>query len=127
MSTSLVHVLTVIGKAASEVEAACEDLLGRRVQHHANSYGTDDWSPVDHEAIAGFCTSLLKHVSKLPILYYAQYLDTWSVADSRFRLLEWSDGRKRQIYGASFGVVFYPSEFSENLLAQVKKYRRRKL
>src|SRR5262249_53589745 len=80
----------------------------------------------DHEAIAYFCVSLINVVHQLPILYSAQYLDGSSVADSQFRLLEWPDGRKRLINGTRFGVVYYPSEFVQDLLTQIKKYRRRK-
>jgi hypothetical protein len=127
MSTSLVHVLTIVGKAAQDVEAACNELLGRRIERSSNSFGTDDWSDRDHKDIVKFCTQLLDAVRDLPVLYYAQYLDAWSVADSRFFLLEWPDGRRRQICGANYGMVFYPSRQRDALLAQIKKKRRTKL
>jgi len=75
LSTSIVHVLTVIGKSAAEVEAACEDLLGRRIVSSAKSYGSSDWTDRDHEDIEKFCMSLLGAAGNLPIYYYAQYLD----------------------------------------------------
>jgi hypothetical protein len=127
MSTNLVHVLTVIGKAAGEVEVACEELLGRRVEFDPNCYGSEDWSESDHRAIADFCSSLINAATDLPVIYYARFLDTWTVADSRFWLLEWPDGRRRQVCGESFGFAFYPSEFSQGLLAQIRAFRRRKL
>src|SRR5262249_27256619 len=63
----------------------------------------------------------------LPVLYYAQYLDSWDVADSRFRLLKWRDRRSRQIFGSMFGLVFYPSRFCEDLLSQIKSYRKTRI
>lgn len=127
MSTNLVHVLTVIGKAARQVHAACEELLGRRVERHPKSYGSEDWSEAHHKAIEEFSLSLINTAPDLPILYYARYLDSWDVADSRFSLLQWPDGRRRQICGDLFGLVFYPSEFCQSLLAQIKTLRRKKL
>jgi hypothetical protein len=129
MSTSLVHILTVIGKAAVDVEAACENMLGGRVERHSRNYGygSDDWSEADQKAAQRLSSALINAAPELPIVYYAQYLDSWSVADSRFRLLDWPDGRKRQICGDMFGMVFYPSEFCQALLTQIKRLRRRKL
>jgi hypothetical protein len=127
MSTNLVHVLTLIGKSAAEVAVSCEELLGRRVERNRQSYGSDDWSEADHKAIADFCLSLIKAVTDLPVVYYSQYLDSWSLANSMFRLLEWPDGRRRELCGGSFGLAFYPSEFCRELLAQIKALRRRKI
>jgi len=126
MSTSLIHVLTVIGKGAREVEATCEELLSRRTERHSNCYASEDWSEVDHRGIAGLCLALINAARNLPVVYYAQYLDGWSVADSRFGLLEWSDGRKRQICGDTFGLAFYPAPICQDLLAQMKRIRRRR-
>ncbi len=126
MSTSLVHAFTVIGKGAGEVEAACEELLGRRVVREPNAYGSEDWSEADHKAIEGLCTSLINAARELPVVYYAQYLDSWSVANSPFSLLKWPDGRRRYICGDSHGLVFYPSEFYRDLLEQIKRFRRRR-
>jgi hypothetical protein len=127
MSTSIVHVLTVIGNGAKEVEAACEQLLAKRVERHPTEYGSDDWSERDLKAIEDLCSALIEAARDLPVVYYAQYIDAWSVADSRFRLLEWPDGRRRQIYGSGFGMAFYPSTFCQDILAQIKRFRRRRL
>ncbi len=127
MSTSLVHVLTVIGKGAKQVEAACEELRGRRVERHTQRYGSDDWSERDHRDIDDLCVALLRASRKLPVYYYAQYLDSWSIASSMFSLLEWPDGMKRLIYGSAFNLAFYPSRYSQEFLAQIKRRRRTKL
>jgi hypothetical protein len=127
MSTSIVHVLAVIGKGAEQVESACEELLGRRKERHPKEYGSDDWSEQDHKDIEKFCAALVRASRELPVLYYAQYLDSWSVGDMQFRLLEWPDGKRRQIGGSNFGVVFYPSRYSNEFLAQIKRWRRRRV
>jgi hypothetical protein len=124
MSTSLVHILTVIGRASEEVEAACDELLARRVPMRPATLGTDDWSENDQKDIQKFCVTLIAHTRKLPVLYYSQYLDSWSVADCRFRLLKWPDGKWRQVCGAGFGLVFYPSKFALAFLEQIKETRR---
>ena len=93
MSTSIVHVLAVIGKGAEQVESACEELLGRRKERHPKEYGSDDWSEQDHKDIEKFCVALVRASRELPVLYCAQYLDSWSVADSQFSLLEWPYGK----------------------------------
>lgn len=149
MSTSIVHVLTFIGRSAKSVEAACEELLSRRsttnrsnrrtttqgnycvdllgkVDRQPNVYGSDDWSAVDHKDIADFCVTLINAARDLPVLYYAQYLDGWSVGNSMLWLLEWPDGRRCQICGSEYGLSFYPSEHGPDLLAQIKKKRRMK-
>jgi hypothetical protein len=126
MSTSLVHVLTVIGDGASATEAACEELLSRRIECDEGAYGSDDWSKEDHRVIEALCRSLIGAAHSLPIVYYSRYLDGSTVADSRFSLLQWPDERRRQISGDWFGVAFYPSQFREDLLAQISKCRRRR-
>jgi hypothetical protein len=127
MSTSLVHVLTVIGKGATQVEAACEELRGRRVERDPQLYGSDDWSERDHRDIDDLCVALLRASRKLPVYYYAQYLDSWSIGRSMYRLLDWPDGMKRLILGSAFSLVFYPSRYSQEFLAQIKRRRRTKL
>jgi hypothetical protein len=127
MSTCIVHVLTIIGDSATEVEAACEDLLGRRHKPDDNGYGSDDWSKTDRNAIESLGSALISAARNLPVLHYAQYLDGWSVADSRFNLLKWPDGKRRQICADSVGMVFYPSGFSQDLLAQIGQLRRMEL
>jgi hypothetical protein len=123
MATSLVHVLTIIGKAAEEVEAVCEEMLGRRIQQRATSYGSTDWTARDHEDLNRLCTGLVNAARKLPILYYAQYLDSWSVADARFQPVKWLDGRRRQICGSHHGLVFYPSKFAQDFIEQIGRLR----
>ena len=127
MSTSLVHFLTIVGEASQDVETACNELLGRRVERSPKSFGSDDWSGRDHKDIEEFCLHLLDTALNLPVLYYAQYLDAWTVADWRFSLLEWSDGRRLQICGAGYGIAYYPSGQCDSLLAQIKKKQRTKL
>jgi len=127
MSTSLVHLLTIIGKAARDVEAACNELLRRRVEHSPKSFGSDDWSDQDHKDIEKFCVHLLGAAHDLPVLYYAQYLDARTVADCRFSLLESPEGRRLQICGAGYGIAFYPSGHCESVLTQIEKKRRTKL
>jgi hypothetical protein len=127
MSTSLVHFLSIVGEASQDVETACNELLGRRVARSPKSFGSDDWSRRDHKDIEKFCLHLLDTALNLPVLHYAQYLDAWTVADSRFSLLEWPDDRRRQICGAGYGIAFYPGGHCESVLAQIKKKRRTKL
>jgi hypothetical protein len=126
MSTSLVHVLTLIGKGAHETEKECEELLRRRVEVEAGAYGSDDWPDTAHRDIERLCLLLVKAAYSLPVVYYAQYVDGWTVADSIFSLLEWPDGCRRHICGDMFGVAFYPSQFRENLLTQITKSRKRR-
>jgi hypothetical protein len=123
MSTSFVHVLTVIGNGAKTVEAACEELLGRRVERHTPGYGSDDWSERDHKDIDDLCVALVRASRKLPVYYYAQYLDSWSVFSSMYSQLEWPDGKKRLICGSAFNLVFYTSRYSEEFLAPIKRRR----
>jgi hypothetical protein len=123
MSTSLVHVLTIIGKGAIEVEAACQELLARRIQQHPTGHGSSDWTENDHQALEQLCMSLVNASRNLPVLYYAQYLDPWTVADSRFHLLQWPDARRLHICGSTFGLAFYPSRFSHDFLEEIEKLR----
>jgi hypothetical protein len=127
MSTSLVHILTIVGNGAGEAEAACEELLGRQVERHPKRYGSDDWSERDHEDIAAFCQTLVRVARELPVVYYAQYLDGWSVANSMFRLLQCPDGKRRWVCGDQFSFVFYPSIFSQYFLSAIKRMRRTKM
>jgi hypothetical protein len=126
MSTSVVHLLTIIGKASQDVEAACRDLLDRRVAR-SPGYGSDDWSAEDHTDIESFCVRLISAAYELPVLYYAQYIDAWSVADSRYRLVDWPDGQRLQVCGSNYGLVFYPSQYRESFLSQIKKRRQTRL
>ena len=130
MSTSIIHVMTIIGKGAEQVEAACEELLGRRVRSTFVSgagYGSGDWSERDHADLEKLCAALIRAGRKLPVLYYAQYLDSWSVGGSNFWLLEWPDAKKRVINGSNYDLVFYPSQFAPDFLGQIKKRQRTKL
>jgi hypothetical protein len=52
-------------------------MLGRRIQRHVKGYGSDDWSEADHIAIADLCSALINAARDLPVVYYAQYLDSW--------------------------------------------------
>jgi hypothetical protein len=126
MSTNLVHVLTAIGDHSAEIEAGCDTLLAKRVEQDPRSYGTDDWSDQDRQEIDKFCKTLIASARDLPILYYATYLDGWSMAGAQYRLLEWPDGVWRQICGDSYDLAYYPFAFRDDLLSQIKACRRRK-
>ena len=119
MSTSLVHVLTIIGNAAQDAEAVCEELLARRKPRAGGGYGSSDWSAQDHADIQAFCLRLIAAAHELPILYYAQYLDPWTVADSRFALLPWPDERRRLFCGGDHGIAFYPAQIADAILGQI--------
>jgi hypothetical protein len=125
MATRFVHVLTIIGEAAREAEAVCEELLSRRVEQEEGAYGSDDWSEVDHVAIEALCRSLMGQADASPITYYAQYLDRWNTASERLHLLKASDGVRRLICGSQFSVVFYPARFHDEIHAEIAKARRR--
>lgn len=122
MSTSVVHILTIVGKASLEVEAACDELLNRRIPK-PREYGSDDWSAQDHANLATLGKSLIAAAYELPVIFYSQYIDAWTVADARFSLVRWPDGKRRQIYGSSHGMVFYPSSMVSDFLSQIKSYR----
>lgn len=126
MSTNLVHVLTAIGDHSAWVEAECDSLLAKRVGQDPRSYGTDDWSDQDRREIDEFCKTLIASARDLPILYYAAYIDGWSMAGMQYRLLEWSDGARRQICGDEHDLAYYPFAFRDDLLSQIKAARRRK-
>ena len=126
MSTNFVHVLTVIGKAASKVESACDELLGRRVERDAGSFGSDDWSMRDHRDLAGLCEALIGQAERLPILYAARYLDGWSSGGLRALLLEWPDARRRLILGGGYDLAYYPSRDRNATLAQIRVLGRTK-
>jgi len=127
MSTNFVHVLTVIGEAASEVESACDDLLGRRVESESNSYSSDDWSDRDHCDLAELCETLVGTSHHLPVLYSARYLDGWSTGGLQYAPLEWPDGRERLILGDRYDLAFYPSRYRDTFLPRLKAMRRRKV
>ena len=124
MSTNIVHVLTAIGDQSAWVEAGCDSLLEKRVEQDPKSYGTDDWSDRDRQEIDEFCKTLIAS-GDLPILYYATYLDGWSMAGQQHGLLEWPDGVWRQICGDEHDLAYYPFTFRDDLLSQIKAARRR--
>jgi len=126
MSTNLIHVLTAIGESAAEIQAACDDLLGRRVEREPGCRCSEDWPPGDREAADRLCQTLIAAALDLPIVYHAAYVDGWNTADQRFHLLDWPDGATRHIYGDDHGLAYYPGAFRESLLAQIKTARRRK-
>jgi hypothetical protein len=86
MSTSKVFVLKIIGPEASAAAAECSRLAALRRPRDPHGLGSDDWSSEDQHAIDAFCENLLKGRDDLPIVYYAEYLDAWSVAGSS---LQW--------------------------------------
>jgi hypothetical protein len=127
MSTSLVHILTVIGQASVAAEKACDELLDRRVANEPRAYGSEDWSEKDHLDIERFCRQLIGAAHELPIAYYAQYINGWSVGNSFFHLLQWPDGLQRQVCGSAFGFVYYSSAHWQSVRAQIEKRRRTKV
>jgi hypothetical protein len=127
MSTNLIHVFTIIGSAASELEAVCDQLVSKRKTADPACFASDDWSRKDQKKFSLLCQKLIRSSRRLPVMYYAQYLDAWSVANSRFSLLKWDDGKRRQISAPDFGMVFYPTEFCKSIVAQVRGRQRTKL
>jgi hypothetical protein len=126
MSTSIVHVLTIIGQASIEVNADCQALLSKRVSRSPDSYGSEDWSAADHQEIDGLCKRLINSAYRLPVAYYAQYVDAWSVADSRWRLVLWPGHQKFHLCGASYNLVFYPSEHRDYYFKHIDAFRKSK-
>ncbi|QVL31780.1 hypothetical protein KIH39_23545 [Telmatocola sphagniphila] len=128
MSTNIVTVLTIIGKASVQVEEACSEILNRKKKPKKRdlSLGSDDWTAEDHKALENLCENLLNIASQLPVVYYSQYLDGWSMCDSRWFFLEWPDGIRRQIYGDDYGLVYYPQSICNSILEQLKKIKRRR-
>lgn len=82
MSTSLVHVLKLIGPRAREGAAECERLRALRRPTVPRGLSSEDWSSAAHGGIDAFAEGLLRLRGELPVVYQAQYLDTWSVAGS---------------------------------------------
>ncbi len=127
MSTTHVHVWSVIGDAASDIESACDELLGRRVGREPGSFGGEDWSARDHRDLAALCEALIGMAQHFPILYSARYLDGWSTGALRGLGWDWPDSRPRLICGDGYDLAYYPSRDRESFLAQIKSVRRTKL
>ena len=127
MSTDLVHFLTVIGDAASGVEEACEELLGRRVEVEPHCYGSEDWSGRDHLDLADLCVTLLAAARSLPVLHHSQFLDGWSTGGLALGLPEWPDGRRRVICGDGYDLTYYSSSCRETFASQLRSRRRTKI
>lgn len=125
MSTSLVHFITVAGRASLDLEVACTELLTRRNPRLSASYGSDDWTGEDHQDIAHFCTDLIDATRELPVFYHAQYLDAGSIGLYLSDQLKSLDGKRRLVCGSGYHFAFFPSEHHGTLLTQIRKMRRR--
>jgi hypothetical protein len=87
MSTSIIHVLKLIGPSAIEIADKLDRLQRRRKVISTAGFKDFDWGPASQQAIEQLCERLIKTRYELPIAYYAQYVDSWSVAGSQMMWL----------------------------------------
>jgi hypothetical protein len=125
MSTQRFHFLTIIGRAAAEVEAACDSLLALRVPDHPRGVGGTDYGPAALARVEGFCKSLLHAADALPVLHHATHIDGWATGNWGLTRLPWPDRRVRAALGLNYGVACYPSRQAPALRAAAARARRR--
>jgi hypothetical protein len=125
VSTQRYHFLTIVGRAARDVETACEAVLARRVDDHLHGVGGTDYGPADHARLERICLSLLDAADELPVLHHATCLDGWAMGNRALTLLPWPDGRSRAALGLNYGLAIYPSRQAPALLAATARAHRR--
>ena len=127
MSTQRYHFLTILGRSARELEAACESILARRPAGAAPSAAGRlfrDYTPAIQARIDGLCQSLIDAADALPVVHHATHVDGWAMGNLGLLGLPWPDGRNRAIGTVGTGVAIYPASQAEALLAEAAKRRR---
>jgi hypothetical protein len=128
MSTQRYHFLTIVGRSARELEAACEAILARRPAGAARGNGMwlfNDYTPAVQVRIDGLCQSLIDAADALPVVHHATHVDGWAAGNHGLMSLPWPDGRSRAIGTMGLGVAIYPAPQADAFLKQAAKARRR--
>ena len=128
MSTSLVHLLTIIGTASQEVEAACNEMLGRRIEHSPDEFGSDDWSERDHKDLEEFCVGLLDAAHELPPYSITPSTLMPGRSLTRGTVFYWNGQMERGVKSTDQTTAwpFTPRAIAMFFLAAIKKMRRTK-
>lgn len=124
MSTQRFHFLTIVGRAASDVEAVGESLLAARVEDHPGGVGGTDYRRAAHARIERVCASLLAAADALPVLHHATQIDGWATGNHALARLPWPDGRVRAVMGLNYGFAFYPRSAAAAVYAGATRARR---
>lgn len=126
MSTQRYHFLTLIGRSAVDLEAACESILAYRGDKQDPFGGVfNDYSPAVQARIDALCRCLIDAADTLPVVHHATQVDGWAKSNYALSRFPWPDGRNRAIGTMFDGVAFYPMRQATALLAQAAKARRR--
>jgi|GEM_PF-7073371 len=117
MSTSRVQVFGVIGQTAIDLQNRLETLLienqlGEEEAYAPNAQLVDDLA----DRLASICY-------QLPIVYFSEYVDDWSVADSQFHLLSEVGSGDRICRGQCCSMVYFPRADSESLLGEIRSLK----
>lgn len=126
MSTNWIHVLTVIGQAADNLQNRLETLVDRGQSETPMSIASDSWSEVDRDSLHQLCRNLIGHSDRLPVYSAVRYLDSWSIGFSPTMFLRWPDERQRRVIGTEYDIVFLPGEQATWINDHLSRLRRRK-
>lgn len=79
MSTQRFTIATVGGCAATTIEAQLQSWVRRRLPLEGKAlWSSEAWPPKVQKLIDEFANSLRNHCCSPPVLYFAEWIDTWS-------------------------------------------------
>jgi hypothetical protein len=128
VSTERYHFLTIVGRSAWELEAACEAILARRPADARSAATGDvfkDYTPAVQARIDRLCRSLVDSADALPVVHHATHVDGWAMGHYGLLTLDWPDGHRHAVATMGLGVAIYSARHADWFLAQAAKARRR--
>jgi hypothetical protein len=105
MATQRLIVIKVAGIATDSVMSCVSRWSAARTTSSQSEWGPEQWPDSVRQEIDRFVETLRTHAAILPILYYTEWVDMWSMGDVFGHRLNTSrDCRPTQLYGIRYEV-----------------------
>src|SRR5262249_47073880 len=109
MSTQRFSIATVGGCAATTIESQLQSWVARRLPLEGKAlWSSEAWPPKVQKLIDEFAICVRNHSCTPPVLYFAEWIDTWSAGNWFFLFDRQPDGvLKAGVAGRRFEVFWH--------------------
>ena len=122
MATQRITVATIAGRAGEVVVGRFRDWSAARDRRDPSLWAPEQWPEPSRRAAEAFAVRVREHGYALPVVYFSEYLDAWSMGDVFERWLAPSGGNELlRIHADRFELFCYPLPDDEALARSLQE------
>jgi hypothetical protein len=122
MATQRITVATVVGRSGEAVVGRFRDWSAARDRRDPGLWAPEQWPERSRRAADRFAALVREHGYALPVVYFSEHLDAWSMGDVFERWLAPSGGNELlRIHADRFELFCYPLPDDEVLARSLRE------